>query len=154
MNESFEIAEKWSKALRSGEYEQACEVLKHDDGGYCCLGVLCDVSKFGNWNDENNYILFDEDSDGLIELDVELMTSAVSDILRKIGVSEGDLINMNDEEIHKKACIKFEKGETYNNPKNIHSREYLKDRYAEWVVERTKKYSNKKNSILEILLDE
>lgn len=32
-------AKKWSKALRSGKYEQTREVLKRGQG-YCCLGVL------------------------------------------------------------------------------------------------------------------
>ncbi len=36
------IATKWVKALRSGEYKQGYGRL-HDIGskGYCCLGVLC-----------------------------------------------------------------------------------------------------------------
>ncbi len=35
-----ETATKWLAALRSGEYEQATEVLYDGQGGYCCLGVL------------------------------------------------------------------------------------------------------------------
>lgn len=34
----------WLKALRSGKYKQTRRVL-HDEEGYCCLGVLCDVLK-------------------------------------------------------------------------------------------------------------
>lgn len=39
----------WLDALRSGEYEQAKEVLAKVDPetgkvGYCCLGVLCDLA--------------------------------------------------------------------------------------------------------------
>jgi len=37
-----EVKARWVKALRSGEYGQTKEVLK-DTGGFCCLGVLCDV---------------------------------------------------------------------------------------------------------------
>ena len=33
----------WVKALRSGKYEQGTAQLLTDEGGYCCLGVLCDV---------------------------------------------------------------------------------------------------------------
>lgn len=33
----------WVKALRSGEFEQARELLT-DGKGYCCLGVLCKVA--------------------------------------------------------------------------------------------------------------
>lgn len=42
------VMKKWVEALRSGKYEQTREVLKGDDG-YCCLGVLCDISKKGEW---------------------------------------------------------------------------------------------------------
>jgi hypothetical protein len=33
---------KWVEALRSGEFNQTKYVL-HDDVGYCCLGVACEV---------------------------------------------------------------------------------------------------------------
>lgn len=33
----------WVKALRSGEYKQARFRLK-TEGGFCCLGVLCEVA--------------------------------------------------------------------------------------------------------------
>ena len=36
------IKAKWLKALRSGDYKQTTGAL-YADGGYCCLGVLCDV---------------------------------------------------------------------------------------------------------------
>lgn len=35
---------KWVEALRSGEYKQAHATLKDDHGGYCCLGVLCEIA--------------------------------------------------------------------------------------------------------------
>lgn len=38
-----EIKRKWVEALRSGEYMQAQGKLRRSDG-YCCLGVLCDVT--------------------------------------------------------------------------------------------------------------
>lgn len=44
-----EIADKWTKALRSGEYKQGAGALKRDDC-YCCLGVLCDISGLGEWD--------------------------------------------------------------------------------------------------------
>jgi hypothetical protein len=37
-----DIKSKWLAALRSGQYEQTDMRLRHD-GGYCCLGVLCDL---------------------------------------------------------------------------------------------------------------
>ena len=36
------IAEAWTHALTSGEYEQCQDRLRRDDG-FCCLGVLCDL---------------------------------------------------------------------------------------------------------------
>lgn len=38
------IKDKWIKALRSGRYKQIQGRL-HDNGAYCCLGVLCRVQK-------------------------------------------------------------------------------------------------------------
>lgn len=35
--------QKWVKALRSGKYKQTKSELK-DNNGYCCLGVLCEIS--------------------------------------------------------------------------------------------------------------
>lgn len=37
-----EIKEKWIAALESDEYRQTQGYLK-DRGGFCCLGVLCDL---------------------------------------------------------------------------------------------------------------
>lgn len=43
------IAFKWATALESGEYKQGREALRKGKS-YCCLGVLCDLSKQGVWN--------------------------------------------------------------------------------------------------------
>jgi len=37
------IAKEWVAALRSGEYKQIRGTL-HNNDGYCCLGVLCDLA--------------------------------------------------------------------------------------------------------------
>lgn len=42
---------KWVKALRSGKYKQTKGYLK-DSKGYCCLGVLCEISEIGEFVDE------------------------------------------------------------------------------------------------------
>ncbi len=47
-----DVAEKWVKALRSGEYEQGKYVLRTTDGRYCCLGVLCKLEPSLEWNEE------------------------------------------------------------------------------------------------------
>lgn len=61
-----EIALRWAEALESGDYAQGYDALRvnrYDDGsfepvgvGYCCLGVLCDVSGLGEWNEDNMYL--------------------------------------------------------------------------------------------------
>lgn len=40
---------RWIAALRSGEYRQARRYLKKG-GGFCCLGVLCDLVDPGGWS--------------------------------------------------------------------------------------------------------
>jgi hypothetical protein len=60
-----DIAEKWVAALRSGQYKQARGTLRDTEQsgatGFCCLGVLCDISKQGEWNQDDrdtwNYVL-------------------------------------------------------------------------------------------------
>lgn len=39
-----ELRVLWIAALRSGDFKQGQHALKPDDGGYCCLGVLCEVA--------------------------------------------------------------------------------------------------------------
>ncbi len=46
-----DIMQKWVKALRSGKYKQTTETLKGKNG-FCCLGVLCDLSKQGKWQSQ------------------------------------------------------------------------------------------------------
>ena len=43
-----ELKKKWLAALRSGDYTQDTGRLKKDNG-FCCLGVLCDISGLGQW---------------------------------------------------------------------------------------------------------
>jgi len=51
MRVNKELIRNWVKALRSGDYEQSSERLRSDDR-FCCLGVLCDVSEIGEWDDD------------------------------------------------------------------------------------------------------
>lgn len=39
-----EIKERWVAALRSGDYRQTKGALRDSDG-FCCLGVLCEITK-------------------------------------------------------------------------------------------------------------
>ena len=47
-----DIAMKWADALESGEYPQIKSFL-HTADGYCCLGVLCELSGFASWKEED-----------------------------------------------------------------------------------------------------
>ena len=49
------IAMRWIKALRSGKYKQARSALRNKKVGYCCLGVLCEISKLGKFNRYDEY---------------------------------------------------------------------------------------------------
>ncbi len=46
MSEASELTEQeWLAALRSGGYEQAIGVMKTHQGGYCCLGLACELDQ-------------------------------------------------------------------------------------------------------------
>lgn len=41
-----QLKAKWVEALRSGEYTQIpMELHDKENGGYCCLGVLCRIAE-------------------------------------------------------------------------------------------------------------
>lgn len=50
-----EVKEKWVAALRSDKYEQTKGYL-HEDVGYCCLGVLCDIVDPAAWIDREDNV--------------------------------------------------------------------------------------------------
>lgn len=55
-----EIKKRWVSALRSGEYDQNKHSLRSEEGGYCCLGVLCDIVKDdvgGQWNGRSSSLV-------------------------------------------------------------------------------------------------
>lgn len=65
------IKDKWIAALTSGEYRQTRNSLQFG-GGYCCLGVLCDLAAKegkGKWGTDAGGCVF-TDSKGLDEFDV------------------------------------------------------------------------------------
>ena len=77
----------WTTALRSGKYQQARRRLR-DDGGFCCLGVLCDVSKKGKWAARGSYFAEPES-------DYAMPPFSVTSAAAAEGIS-GDLATMND----------------------------------------------------------
>ena len=57
----YNIMKKWTKALRSGEYEQGKGQLVDDKDRFCCLGVLCNLAvdeDIGEWKDKGQYYVF------------------------------------------------------------------------------------------------
>lgn len=52
MSMNPEVKAKWVAALRSGKYQQASGTL-NDEGRFCCLGVLCEISGLGAWGEHN-----------------------------------------------------------------------------------------------------
>lgn len=93
MNE--ELKQQWVEALRSGEYQQTTGCLR-DIGGFCCLGVLCDILDRSCWDvhtDDSygvtDYSYGDGDEDALIP----------ADISERIGLPrrvQEDLAELND----------------------------------------------------------
>jgi hypothetical protein len=52
-------AQKWVDALRSDEFKQGKQRLRTSDGGYCCLGVACEIYRRetgqGEWTEDNGF---------------------------------------------------------------------------------------------------
>jgi hypothetical protein len=48
--ETKEHRRLWVEALRSGKYPQSTRHNLHDDYGFCCLGVACEISGLGKWD--------------------------------------------------------------------------------------------------------
>lgn len=63
------VAMKWVEALRSGKYKQGKATrLKDNKGGFCCLGVLCEISGQGSFRkniDDEFYFGTAENTGGL-----------------------------------------------------------------------------------------
>lgn len=109
-----ELKAKWLAALRSATYGQCQGALRRQPQGFCCLGVLLDVSGAGDWKsvgvrgsgyegDEEKYVLREpfqrEDDDGSV-VDVTEVEGELSTYRRALGLSgyhEGKLIEMNDQ---------------------------------------------------------
>lgn len=85
-----ELKTKWVEALRSGKYKQATKVLRDSQsGGFCCLGVLLDISDTGKW--AHDHFVTD---DGCYTLYGEL--ESYGRCFGLLTSQEATLINMND----------------------------------------------------------
>lgn len=79
---------RWIKALLSGKYKQGRGALKTPKREYCCLGVLCDITKGRQWGvdysgqycveiEDDTYQLFAPDN--FIDHDAQRQLSAMND---------------------------------------------------------------------------
>jgi hypothetical protein len=98
MNEN---ARKWIEALRSGKYAQTHGRLQRASGGYCCLGVACDISKLGEWvkvdNVSKSYVNGDESESSVLPQAVaEWLGISSSDGYFQVDDRLSSLLAMND----------------------------------------------------------
>jgi hypothetical protein len=62
--EQREHRKLWVEALRSGKYTQGTGALLNE-GNYCCLGVACDISELGRWDDDDYVVPAPSQEDGV-----------------------------------------------------------------------------------------
>lgn len=91
-----DIADEWVKALRSGKYKQGKQFLKTGEY-YCCLGVLCDISRLDKWRviDHSYYLC---KNFVLPEKVVEWagMKSSTGSFIDVVDLSRNELTELND----------------------------------------------------------
>lgn len=90
-----ELKAKWVAALRSGKYKQATGTLNDCGGGYCCLGVLLDISGRGLWRSSSYE--FEADDGESLYCDGDL-GRRVRILMRINPDQEEKLVGMNDGE--------------------------------------------------------
>jgi hypothetical protein len=94
-----QIKQKWVSALRSGKYQQTQRRL-HDENGFCCLGVLCDLyGKENNveWdlaNNGHNVYVF-QDMVGCLPVSVKEWAD-LEDCNPRVDDQTDSLIGLND----------------------------------------------------------
>ena len=94
-----ELKAKWIAALRSDKYQQATGCL-NNGSGFCCLGVLLDVSGKGSWrSDDPAYYDFNDeyDNDGKrLEAEGGDLGYGVRHLFGLLASQEATLVGMND----------------------------------------------------------
>ncbi|MDE3022805.1 MAG: hypothetical protein KGI54_13265, partial [Pseudomonadota bacterium] len=60
-----EKSKAWVAALLSGKYEQIRGALRRGSG-FCCLGVLCDISETGVWKPDVEDSFFNYEVNGCL----------------------------------------------------------------------------------------
>jgi len=101
-----ELTTAWVKALRSDDYKQTTGKLfgTLDDGnslfeenvGYCCLGVLCDISTEGEWFGFS--YLHHPEGGGEEEWDADIDAEVFEDWTGLGEEAKNALIHFNDED--------------------------------------------------------
>lgn len=97
-------AAKWINALRSGKYKQTTGML-NDGSGFCCLGVLCDISKVGKWNSQHRYKVPNSLFSECLELPLEVknlvgMTQTNPRLPESVYPNKPQLAQLNDGQSH------------------------------------------------------
>lgn len=92
-----ELKSRWLTALRSGDYRQTKGKLRsfrndYFDDGYCCLGVLCDISGKGEWNGDYYKMMIEDGYSHSSEIKLPGL-----DEFEMTPDQQSDLINMNDD---------------------------------------------------------
>lgn len=85
---------KWLEALESGEYQQTHgHGLRDKGGGYCCLGVACEVMGGGEWDGEDYSV-----GDGYIDCEATANDGAPSvlDWMRMSDSARWKCVQWND----------------------------------------------------------
>jgi len=135
---SKEFLDKWTTALRSGEYQQGSGCL-HDNDRYCCLGVACTISGIEKSIISPNNI-YETGYIGDIKnefLTTELLHSFVDNNKGKLfqhivaGFNDGDVIYIDPDFSSISTVIKHDDAIVMNKDKNKYSFEEI----ADWLEE-------------------
>lgn len=83
--EQSENRKKWIHALRSGEYKQTVNTL-HNDLGFCCLGVACDI--YAKENNIDNFWYTSHNEIMRKTIDDKIVSSTVAIYIPKLAGSD------------------------------------------------------------------
>jgi len=103
-------AMKWVKALRSGKYKQDSDagVLRTEDGKFCCLGVLADISRGGIKSGSEPFLNDYDNNCGLISEEGFPFNNNGAAVKIEHGYREYDtLADMNDAGVSFKEIAKW-----------------------------------------------
>lgn len=135
---SKEFLEKWTTALRSGEYQQGSGCL-HNNDRYCCLGVACTISGIEKSIISPNNIYETGYIDDIESefLTTELLHSFVDNDKGKLfqyivaAFNDGDIIYLKPDFSSINAVIKYDDDFVINKDRKIYSFEEI----ADWLEE-------------------